>query len=71
MNAALMNEFYCTMDCTLADLYDAHEDDEAEGDEFARGEHILYTRRPADMKQLIQVNSTTRKTTNYKHSNSI
>jgi len=24
MNAALMNEFYCTMDCTLADLYDAH-----------------------------------------------
>lgn len=33
---------------TLADLHDAHNDDEAEGEELACGEHILYPRRPAD-----------------------
>lgn len=44
----LTNGFYSTMDCTLADLHDAHNDDEAESEELAHGEHILYTRRPAD-----------------------
>lgn len=33
---------------TFADLYDAHNDDETEGEELACGENILNTRRPAD-----------------------
>lgn len=36
------------LEVTLADLHNAHDDDEAEGEEFVCGEHILYTHRPAD-----------------------
>lgn len=33
---------------TFADLHDAHDDDEAEGQQFAGGEHVLNPGGPSD-----------------------